>query len=166
MLVSSRAEDHQCFQAVFDIRDWGLVHAFGTRDVVASTTAIPPVVIVEEALADGAWKDLRESFPTPPRDIVLTSERRTRAQANAAWAVLGKPFDHRDAVLAITLAWAAWRLENSSGWKLEWERDAAAQPAPSYRPQLGRRATQRYAKKAVAGASLTGAGFRQRHVNY
>lgn len=88
----------------------------GWRDAVGDASRIPPRVIVcERLLPDGDWRGvlgLALDLPHPPAVIVTCRHADERLWAEVlnlgGYDVLAKPFDEREVVRSLGLAWARW----------------------------------------------------------
>jgi DNA-binding response OmpR family regulator len=114
--VSPFAEDYFSLQAVFNHSKWELYRA----DSLASALAVIRrreigVVICERDLSAGTWIDMLEEL-TLLRDapsLIVTSrlaDERLWAEALnlGAYDVLAKPFERRELVRSVSLAWLNW----------------------------------------------------------
>jgi len=80
-----------------------------------------PIILVEQDLAPGSWRDLLEysaRLPAPPLLIVtsLLADEQLWAEALnlGAWDVLAKPFDAQEVCRVVEAAWHRWRHQQCS----------------------------------------------------
>lgn len=86
------------------------------RDAVRDASKIPPRVIVcERQLPDGDWRSilgLALDLPHPPPVIVTCRQADEHLWAEVlnlgGYDVLAKPFDEREVLRSLALAWARW----------------------------------------------------------
>lgn len=119
LLISADAGDHVLMRHVFDHSNWVLYQCRSVEEGLEflrkQTFA---VVIVEERLTGGDWKDALRAFDAtarPPK-LIVTSY----GADSALWAevinlggydVLAKPWNDRELYLAVSQAWLAWKHE-------------------------------------------------------
>jgi len=120
--VSPLQEDSFTMQSIFNHSNWVLYHA----EPLASALAILRkheigVVLCERDLRPGTWIDLLEGLsflPDAPPLIVTSRHADDQLWAEAlnlgAYDVLAKPFNQRELVRSVSLAWLHWlhRCEN------------------------------------------------------
>ncbi len=117
LAVSPVEEDHVSLEHVFSHSNWRLTKVRTCQDAIhAVDSEGVPVIICSTDLPDGSWKDLLRkvsSVEVPPRLIVAS-----RAADDQLWAevldlggydVLGKPFDAREVIRVVSLAWRQWK---------------------------------------------------------
>lgn len=118
--ASQIAEDHLSLQAVFGHSKWELYEA-GNRASALAVLHIREigVVICERDLYPGTWVDLLQQLrllKDAPTLIVasrLADERLWSEALNlGAYDVLAKPFERRELVRSVSLAWLHWRHQN------------------------------------------------------
>lgn len=114
--VSPLAEDYFSLQAVFNHSNRALYKA----DSLASALAVIRrreigVVICERDLSPGTWIDMLEELrllrDAPPLIVTsrLADEKLWAEALNlGAYDVLAKPFEHRELVRSVNLAWLHW----------------------------------------------------------
>jgi DNA-binding NtrC family response regulator len=115
--VSLRRIFHESGWSAYTNSAWTLV-ARPTLDSafpVLRETPVP-IVIFEGDLQAGTWRDMLEQIsqvPDPPLLIVASrlADERLWAEAlnRGAWDVLAKPFDAREVIRIVSLAWQHWR---------------------------------------------------------
>jgi FixJ family two-component response regulator len=83
-----------------------------TKLSAPTLAAVPPVILCEEILCDGTWKDLlllTQEMPVPHNLIVTASNADDRLWAEVlnlgAYDVLQKPFRAQEVFRTIGLAW-------------------------------------------------------------
>lgn len=114
--VSASESDHHSLGQFFSRTKWVLLKSNSYQEAVALLRGKPvPVVLCDQALSDGSWKDLLDeiaSLPAPPV-LIVTS----RLADDHLWAevmscggydVLEKPFNQSELVRVISLAWLSW----------------------------------------------------------
>lgn len=123
--VSPVQEDRFTMQSIFNHSNWVLYHA----DPLASALAILHeheigVVLCERDLRPGSWVDLLDRLrllPVAPPLIVTSRHADDKLWAEAlnlgAYDVLAKPFDQRELVRTVSMAWLHWvhKHENGAG---------------------------------------------------
>lgn len=114
--VSPNQEDRFTMQSIFNHSNWVLYHA----EPVASALAILReheigVVLCERDLRPGSWTDMLDRLrllPDAPPLIVTSRHADDQLWAEAlnlgAYDVLAKPFDQRELVRSVSLAWLHW----------------------------------------------------------
>ncbi len=118
--VSPVAEDHASLQAILEHSKWELYTAVS---VPTALTAIrrrqTGVVICERDLRPGTWIDMLEELrrlPNAPPLIIASRLADERLWAEAlrlgAYDVLAKPFERRELVRSVSLAWLHWRHQS------------------------------------------------------
>jgi DNA-binding NtrC family response regulator len=134
LLVSPWAEDHESLGEIFAHTNWRLT-AVSTLDRAISSlrSARQALVICEQTLQPGTWKDLLSrtiAMPSPPLVLVTGLNPDDRLWAEAlnlgAYDVLPKPFDRREVVQVVGAAWLQWRTRLSCYARLAEERHMAA----------------------------------------
>lgn len=119
LLISPDAGDHIFVRHVFDHSNWVLYQCRSVEEgLELFREQTFPVVIVEERLTGGDWRDALRAFDgvaRPPKLIVASS-----GADSALWAevinlggydVLAKPWSDRELFLAVSQAWLAWKHE-------------------------------------------------------
>ena len=106
--VSPLADDHSSLQVVFNAR--AVIHA---REIC--------VVICECDLSPGLWIDMLEEWRplhgAPPLIVTsrLADERLWAEALNlGAYDVLAKPFERREVVRSVSLAWLHWHHQHQA----------------------------------------------------
>ena len=113
-LISPVQKDHEVLQALFREHDWTLYSASSLGPASALMRQnIAPVVITEEHLPVGTWRDVLEVMqllPDPPLVIVISTHADERFWAEAlnlgAHDVLAKPLDRQETIRVLRSAWA------------------------------------------------------------
>jgi DNA-binding NtrC family response regulator len=120
--VSPLADDHSSLQVVFNHSKWELYKA----DNLASARAVIHaqeicVVICECDLTPGLWVDMLEEWRplhgAPPLIVTsrLADERLWAEALNlGAYDVLAKPFERREVVRSVSLAWLHWHHQHQA----------------------------------------------------
>lgn len=117
LLVSPSDSDHRSFERIFSHTRWSLSHATDCREALRALQNAPiPVVVCEATLPDGTWRDVLEALrarPMPPLLIVTSDFPDTSLWAEAlnlgAYDFLAKPFNPREVIAIISLAWLYWK---------------------------------------------------------
>jgi DNA-binding response OmpR family regulator len=116
LCVSPLAEDYFSLEAVFNHSKWELYQT----DSLASALPVLRrreigVVICERDLSPGTWIDMLEELrflrDAPPLIVTsrLADERLWAEALNlGAYDVLAKPFDRKELVRSVSLAWLHW----------------------------------------------------------
>jgi DNA-binding NtrC family response regulator len=114
--VSPFVEDHSSLQRLISHSKWMMYDT----DSVSSAMAILDqseigVVLCERDLPAGNWRNMLERtryLPSAPSLIVTSRHADDSLWADAlscgAYDVLGKPFDQREVVRSVSLAWRHW----------------------------------------------------------
>lgn len=119
--VSPLADDYYSLQAIFDHSKWELYKAssVATALTVMRTREIG-VVICERDLGPCTWTDMLNELrllPNVPPLIIASRLADERLWAEAlnlgAYDVLAKPFECREVVRSVSLAWLHWRHHNA-----------------------------------------------------
>lgn len=118
--VSPLAEDYLSLQAVFDHSEWELYRADGLASAMAVIRRRRiGVVICERNLSPGTWIDMLEElrFLRNAPALIVTS----RLADESLWAealnlgaydVLSKPFERKELVRSVSLAWLHWHHQH------------------------------------------------------
>ncbi len=119
LAVSPLDEDSRSLEHVFSHSKWEMLRVRTCHEALAllRETEIP-VVVCERTLPDGDWKKIlaeASTRPTPSR-VIVTSQLAddllwTEVLDMGGYDVLGKPFDSREVVRVISLAWRQWKHE-------------------------------------------------------
>ena len=112
LLISPAADDHRIFGELFRRHGWTLGHASSIYSASALQRENPAsVVITEQDLSLGNWKDVLEAMralPVPPLVIVISPGADDHLWAEAlnlgAYDVLAKPLDDTEIVRVLSLA--------------------------------------------------------------
>ena len=116
--VSPFESDHIVLAHIFGHTAWRLDSARTAREATVQlfaprVTAAPPVILCDETLHDGNWKELlaiTQELPEPHNFIVTSSQADDRLWAEVlnlgAYDVLQKPFRSQEVFRTIGLAWA------------------------------------------------------------
>lgn len=116
LAVSPFESDHTSLAHIFSHSAWSIDAARSIKQAVAKLSVSPtPVVLCEESLPDGSWKDLlslSQRLPDPSYLVVASQHADDRLWAEVlnlgAYDVLAKPFDSREVYRSIGLAWRHW----------------------------------------------------------
>ena len=127
VLVSPDPLDHRVFQAYFDSRRWRLFHAWSAeqgREVIAQSASA--LVIVDEHLPDGDWRDLLSGEGGDSRQFLLLAdyvdERLWKsAGRRPPFDVVARPLTPHKVSRAVALARLDWQLKTHLGWELKWQ---------------------------------------------
>jgi len=119
LAVSPAEEDHLLLSHVFSHSNWAFAGARTCSEAASILKRSPVgVVICATELPDGDWKALLAQLATarvPPRLIVAS-----RLADDSLWAevldsggydVLSMPFEPREVIRVVSLAWRQWRTE-------------------------------------------------------
>jgi DNA-binding NtrC family response regulator len=119
LVIASAQEDVVALKHIFGHSKWELCSAATcteARQAIESDS--PPVLICESRLPDGDWTHILSaamSQPNPPRLIVtsLHADEALWAEVldRGGYDVLAKPFDAREVVRVVSLAWRQWKDE-------------------------------------------------------
>jgi DNA-binding NtrC family response regulator len=117
LAVSSSHGDAGSLKAIFSHSRWRLYHARSCAEAISFLDAKPiSVVVSEENLADGTWRDLLAhcaALGNPPRLIVASYLADDRLWAEAlnlgAYDVLTMPFRAEEVFHSVSLAGRRWR---------------------------------------------------------
>lgn len=118
ILISPFESDHHVMRQVFTHSNWSL-HCVGNCEEalrLISDHSIPVVICSTDMQAD--WRTILHATsaePNPPRVIVFSRLADERLWAdvmhNGAYTLLDSPFDVRDIVTSVSLAWHSWYHE-------------------------------------------------------
>lgn len=137
--VSAHESDHIRLRAIFSHSNWHIHQASNCREALdfLRTNEIA-VLVCEEELPDGNWKELLDSLvrlPESPLLVVTSDDARTSLWAEAlnlgAYDVLSKPFDSTEVTRIISLAWLHWKEHKQCACH------SPAGPLPEERTDLG-----------------------------
>ena len=117
LAVSLSHWDLGSLKAIFSHSRWRLYQANSCAEAISFFDVHPiPVVISEENLADGTWRDLLAlcaSLGNPPQLIVTSYFADNRLWAEAlnlgAYDVLAIPFRAAEVFHSVSLAWRRWK---------------------------------------------------------
>jgi DNA-binding NtrC family response regulator len=134
LAVSPYDEDHSCLRTIFSHSNWRIYHANDCRDALSFLGRNRVAVLVcEEDLPDGSWRDLLESISGGASTALLIVT--SRHAGDSLWAevlnlggydVLSKPFDRAEVTRIISLAWLHWKEEMERSQRRPVARVAAA----------------------------------------
>jgi DNA-binding NtrC family response regulator len=114
--ISPIEDDHDSLERILSEYRWTLHRAL----TLPSATAFlarnqAPVVICENDLGPGAWKDLLDeaTVPPPPPCVIVTSRLADEclweeALQAGAYDVLAKPFEREEVIRLVSLAARSW----------------------------------------------------------
>ncbi|MGC8792310.1 MAG: response regulator [Bryobacteraceae bacterium] len=117
LAVSSAEDDLRFLRNLFDHSRWIIHTARGCAEAADFLCRNPmPVIVCDNQLADGSWRDLLRIVSTLPGHplLIVTS----RAADDYLWAevlnlggydVLAKPFEPEEVIRVISLAWLHWK---------------------------------------------------------
>jgi DNA-binding NtrC family response regulator len=116
LAVSPFENDHTTLAHIFGHTAWAFRSARSIQEASLKLLAQPtPVLLCEQKLPDGSWKDLlnlTQSLPNPSYLIVTSQDADDRLWAEVlnfgAYDVLAKPFNSQEVFRAIGLAWRHW----------------------------------------------------------
>jgi DNA-binding NtrC family response regulator len=122
--VSPIESDHRTLAHIFGHTSWDFATAHSVEEASAKLLEAPvPVILCEENLPDGTWKDLlalTERLPNSCYVIVTSQCADDRLWAEVlnlgAYDVLAKPFHSKEVFRVVGLAWRHWLdLRKSAG---------------------------------------------------
>jgi DNA-binding NtrC family response regulator len=116
LAVSSIESDHTSLSHIFGHTAWTFDSVRSLQEATAKLAASPsPVILCEETLPDGSWKDLFAfcQRTADPAHLIVTSQfADDRLWAEVlnigAYDVLAKPFQSKEVFRVIGLAWRHW----------------------------------------------------------
>jgi DNA-binding NtrC family response regulator len=116
LVVSSVESDHTSLSHIFGHTAWTFDSARSLKEAIAKLANKPcPVILCDETLRDGSWKDLYDfcQHSTPPSYLIVTSQfADDRLWAEVlnigAYDVLSKPFHSQEVFRVVGLAWRHW----------------------------------------------------------
>jgi DNA-binding NtrC family response regulator len=119
LVIAPAQEDVVALRHIFGHSKWVLETARTYAEArEAIETRTPPVLICESRLPDGDWTHVLSAvteLPNPPRVIVTSLHADERLWADVldrgGYDVLAKPFDGREVVRVVSLAWRQWKDE-------------------------------------------------------
>jgi DNA-binding response OmpR family regulator len=128
--VSPNEDDHVALQTIFNHASWKSYTECSWTLCRSATLAsalatlrrnLTPIIVCERDLPSATWKDLLASIEPldhPPFLIVTSRHADEYLWAEAlnlgAFDVLAKPFETREVVRIISLAWLHWSDQNES----------------------------------------------------
>ncbi|HEX8984206.1 MAG TPA: response regulator [Bryobacteraceae bacterium] len=120
LAVSPAEDDRILLEHVFSHSNWRFEHVRTCREALETLAGSGvSVVICGTELPDGTWRDLLDALnrqPAPPRLIVASSIADDRLWAEVldvgGYDVLGKPFDSREVIRVVSLAWRQWKHDS------------------------------------------------------
>jgi DNA-binding NtrC family response regulator len=115
--VSPVEEDHDALERLLSRKNWRIQRANSLNSGAAKLRqSSVPVVVCERDLLPGSWREMLAEtarLPSPPFLIVTSRLADERLWAEAlnvgAYDVLAKPFDAREVVRVVSLAWLHWK---------------------------------------------------------
>jgi DNA-binding NtrC family response regulator len=116
LVVSSFDSDHTSLAHIFGHTAWTFDKARSLKEARAKLANQPsPVILCEETLPDGSWKDLLAlcQCASNPAYLIVTSQfADDRLWAEVlnlgAYDVLAKPFHSKEVFRVVGLAWRHW----------------------------------------------------------
>jgi DNA-binding NtrC family response regulator len=116
LAVSPSESDHRSLAHIFGHTAWEFDTACSIEEASAKLLTTPtPVLLCEENLPDGTWKDLlalAERQANPCYVVVTSQCADDRLWAEVlnlgAYDVLAKPFDSKEVFRVVGLAWRHW----------------------------------------------------------
>jgi DNA-binding NtrC family response regulator len=116
LAVSPLESDHTSLAHIFGRTAWDFDIARSIEEASEKLSTSPiPVILCEENLPDGTWKDLlalTERQASPCYVVVTSQSADDRLWAEVlnlgAYDVLAKPFDSKEVFRVIGLAWRHW----------------------------------------------------------
>ena len=131
--VSPVEADHLILAQIFSHSNWKLHVARTCSEAMALLeTKLLPVVLCEQELPDGSWKDILEranEAANPPTLIVssrLADDRLWSEVLNlGGYNVLSKPFRESEVFRDVSLAWLAWK---NRGERIKAQRETQHRP--------------------------------------
>jgi DNA-binding NtrC family response regulator len=122
LAVSSIESDHTSLSHIFGHTAWTFDSARSVKEAMEKLThETSPVVLCDETLPDGSWKDMHafcQTRPNPSYLIVSSHYADDRLWAEVlnlgAYDVLAKPFHSKEVFRVIGLAWRHWTNSRKS----------------------------------------------------
>jgi DNA-binding response OmpR family regulator len=120
LAVSPADEDNVLLEHVFSHSNWKFDRVRTCHEALEYLTRTEVAVIICAAdLPDGDWKDLLDKLKgnlVPPRVIVESQIADDRLWAevldSGGYDVLAKPFEQREVIRVVSLAWRQWKHES------------------------------------------------------
>jgi DNA-binding response OmpR family regulator len=120
LAVSPADEDNVLLEHVFSHSNWKFDRVRTCHEALEYLTRTEVSVIICAAdLPDGDWKDLLDKLKghvVPPRVIVESQIADDRLWAevldSGGYDVLAKPFEQREVIRVVSLAWRQWKHES------------------------------------------------------
>lgn len=119
LVIASAQEDVVALEHIFGHSKWALERACTCGEAAeVIETRRAPVLICDSELRDGNWTTVLSAAarqPNPPRVIVTSAHADESLWADVldrgGYDVLAKPFDAREVVRVVSLAWRQWKDE-------------------------------------------------------
>jgi DNA-binding NtrC family response regulator len=113
LAVIPSSETRQALRSVFRSSNWRIVFTESVAETIRFLERDPtPVVLCEQKLADGTWRDLLDALAAvdSPPSVVLTSRLAdavlwAEALNRGCYDILAQPFDAAELFRVLTLAW-------------------------------------------------------------
>lgn len=114
LAVSPFENDRKSLEHIFGHTAWVLDSAKTLREAYAklaeaTEVGASPILLCEEVLPDGSWKDLLHRLPSPGHLIVTSNNADDRLWAEVlnlgAYDVLAKPFRSTEVFRTVGIAW-------------------------------------------------------------
>jgi DNA-binding response OmpR family regulator len=145
LAVTPADDDQVLLEHVFSHSNWRLDRVRTCREALEflGRTEVS-VIICAAALPDASWKELLNEVkqqPAPPRVIVSSPIADDSLWAEVldmgGYDVLGKPFDQREVIRVVSLAWRQWKHEREQAGR---DADDPAAASADHRRGAGRSA--------------------------
>ncbi len=128
--VSADENHHADLRVLFRHSNWVLLEARTCTEGLAMLRRNPiPVVLCDDCLPDGTWKDLAcRSAAAPPAVIVAAHGADDQLWMDVlnsgAYNVIDKPFNRAELFRLISAAWTQWRDQRAGALDLQRARAA------------------------------------------
>jgi DNA-binding NtrC family response regulator len=119
LIVSPYADDYSSIRQILRNDCWQIEHARNLEEAAGHLKElVASVIICERDLPDGTWKDLlqrTQEFEPAPSILVVSRQADERLWSDVlnlgGYDVMPKPFERRDAVRIISMAWRTCRAK-------------------------------------------------------
>jgi DNA-binding NtrC family response regulator len=119
LIVSPYADDYSSIRQILRNDCWQIEHARNLEEAATHLgQSAASVIICERDLPDGTWKDLlkrTQEFQPAPSILVVSRQADERLWSDVlnlgGYDVMPKPFERRDAVRIISMAWRTCRAK-------------------------------------------------------